>query len=99
MPERKKLSKKEITFALTGLKGWSVRKGMLHRELTFADFVGAFGFMAGAALVAEGLNHHPNWSNVYNRVVIDLSTHSEGGITGLDVEFATKVEKIAQGRA
>jgi 4a-hydroxytetrahydrobiopterin dehydratase len=81
--------------ALKGLKGWSVQGGMLHRELTFGDFVEAFGFMASTALIAEGLNHHPDWSNVYNKVVIDLSTHSEGGITGFDVEFAKRVDQIS----
>jgi 4a-hydroxytetrahydrobiopterin dehydratase len=94
MPEKHKLSKTEITEALKGLKGWSLSGGMLHKEFKFKDFVEAFGFMASGALIAEGLNHHPDWSNVYNKVIIDLSTHSEGGITGLDVEFASKLEKI-----
>jgi 4a-hydroxytetrahydrobiopterin dehydratase len=94
MPDRRKLSEDEVTSALKELKGWSLRGGKLHKEFTFGDFVGAFGFMASAALIAEGLNHHPEWSNVYNRVVIDLSTHSEGGITGYDIEFAGKLEKI-----
>lgn len=94
MPDRRKLSDKKITSALKKLKGWSLRGGKLHKEFTFGDFVQAFGFMASAALIAEGLNHHPEWSNVYNRVVIDLSTHSEGGITGFDIEFARKLEKI-----
>ena len=95
MPERRKLTENEIAAALKEMKGWSVQKGFLHKEFTFADFISAFGFMASAALIAEGLNHHPNWSNVYNKVVIDLSTHSEGGITGYDVEFARKVDGIA----
>ena len=94
MPDRRKLSDKKITSALKKLKGWSLRGGKLHKEFTFGDFIGAFGFMTSAALVAQTLNHHPEWSNVYNRVVIDLSTHSEGGITGLDVELAGKLEKI-----
>jgi 4a-hydroxytetrahydrobiopterin dehydratase len=94
MPDRRKLSDKKITSALKKLKGWSLRGGKLHKEFTFKDFVRAFGFMASVALIAEGLNHHPEWSNVYNRVVIDLSTHSEGGITGFDIEFARKVEQI-----
>jgi len=94
MPERRKLSDAEIAGGLKELKGWAVRGGKLHKEFTFGDFVGAFGFMTSAALIAEGMNHHPEWSNVYNRVVIDLSTHSEGGITGLDVELAGKLEKI-----
>jgi 4a-hydroxytetrahydrobiopterin dehydratase len=94
MAERRRLPQGEITDALKKLKGWSVRKGKLHREFTFGDFIGAFGFMTRAALIAEGMNHHPEWSNVYNKVVVDLSTHSEGGITGLDVDLARKLQKI-----
>ena len=94
MPERRKLSEAEIAGTVKKLEGWKVVEGKLHKEFKFADFVGAFGFMTSAALIAEGMNHHPEWFNVYNRVVIDLSTHSEGGITGLDVELAGKLEKI-----
>ena len=94
MPERRKLSEAEIATAVKKLKGWKVVGGKLHKEFKLADFVGAFGFMTSAALIAEGMNHHPEWSNVYNKLVIDLSTHSEGGITGLDVELAGKLEKI-----
>jgi 4a-hydroxytetrahydrobiopterin dehydratase len=94
MPDRKKLTGEEITAALGSLKGWSIAGGKLHREFKFADFVTAFGFMASVALIAEGLNHHPDWSNVYNRVTIDLMTHSEGGITGFDVEFASRVNRL-----
>jgi 4a-hydroxytetrahydrobiopterin dehydratase len=94
MPDRRKLSDAEIAAAMKNLKGWSVLGGKLHKEYKFTDFVGAFGFMASAALIAEGMNHHPEWSNVYNRVVIDLSTHSEGGITGLDVDLAGKMDQI-----
>lgn len=94
MPDRKKLSEGEVKAALTGLKGWSLEGGKLHREFKFADFVAAFGFMSSVALIAESLNHHPDWSNVYNRVIIDLETHSEGGITGFDIEFATRVNRL-----
>jgi 4a-hydroxytetrahydrobiopterin dehydratase len=94
MPKRHKLTDKQIASALKKLKGWSLRRGKLHKAFTFEDFVGAFGFMAGGALIAQRLNHHPEWSNVYNRVVIDLTTHSEGGVTGYDVEFAGKLEHI-----
>ncbi|MEW6512123.1 MAG: 4a-hydroxytetrahydrobiopterin dehydratase [Bacteroidota bacterium] len=94
MPERRKLSESEILSALGKLKTWSVAGGKLHREFSFTDFVTAFGFMTSVALIAEGLNHHPDWSNVYNRVTIDLSTHSEGGITGFDVEFASRVNAL-----
>jgi 4a-hydroxytetrahydrobiopterin dehydratase len=66
----------------------------LHRELKFAGFVEAFGFMASMALVSESLNHHPNWSNVYNRVDIELFTHDAGGITELDVQWATRANAV-----
>ena len=94
MPERRKLSERKIRTALKKLKGWSLREGKIHKEFTFGEFVDAFGFMTSAALIAQRLNHHPEWSNVYNKVVIDLSTHSEGGITGYDIEFAQQVDQI-----
>ena len=66
----------------------------LHRELTFADFSEAFAFMTRVALVAEKLNHHPDWSNSWNRVVIDITSHDQGGITDLCVEFAARVNRL-----
>jgi 4a-hydroxytetrahydrobiopterin dehydratase len=80
---------------LAELPGWSLAQGKLHREYEFADFVEAFGFMARAALVAERMNHHPDWSNVWNRVVVDLVTHSAGGITSNDAELARAFEALA----
>src|SRR6478736_2627345 len=65
------------------LDGWEIVDGMLHRELEFTDFSEAFGFMTRVALAAEKLNHHPNWSNVWNRVVIDIASHDVGGLTPL----------------
>ncbi len=73
---------------------WSVVDGKLHRELQFADFVAAFSFMTRVAILAEKRNHHPEWRNVYNRVVIDLVTHDAGNaITEADVELAQAIEK------
>ena len=92
--ERKKLSDKELAAAVASLKGWTVANGKLHKELKFKDFVQAFGFMSSVALIAERMNHHPDWSNVYNRVVIDLVTHDLGGISTFDVEFAAAVDKL-----
>lgn len=89
-----KLSADEIERRLGGLEGWSVEDGKLHRDFRFGDFVAAFGFMARVALLAESMNHHPEWSNVYNRVSIDLSTHDAGGISGLDFELAAKVNRL-----
>ena len=73
---------------LGSLPGWSLQDGKLYREYEFADFVEAFGFMARAALTAERMNHHPEWSNVYNRVTIRLTTHDAGGITDRDLKLA-----------
>ena len=89
----------ELAERLGGLPGWEVVDGKLHRELRFGDFVTAFGVMSSVAIVAEKLNHHPEWSNVYSRVVIDLVTHDAGGITGLDLELAAEIERLAAGRA
>jgi 4a-hydroxytetrahydrobiopterin dehydratase len=89
------LTDSEIQAALGKLPGWSVQNGKLHREYAFADFVHAFGFMATAAIAIEAMNHHPEWSNVWNRVSIDLVTHDSGGITAKDVELAAKLESLA----
>ena len=72
-------------------EGWEERDGQLHRELEFADFSEAFGFMARVALLAEKLNHHPDWSNSWNRVVIDLTSHDVGGLTRRDVRLAEAI--------
>jgi len=81
--------------ALTAeLPHWSVMSGKLHRELRFNDFSEAFGFMARVALAAEQLGHHPEWSNVWNLVVIDLTTHDSGGLTDLDVELARRIDAL-----
>lgn len=90
-----KLSDDEVDRALAELPGWSRREGKLHKEFRFDDFSQAFGFMARVALVAEKMNHHPDWSNGYNRVVVDLVTHDAGGLTKNDVELARRMEAIA----
>jgi 4a-hydroxytetrahydrobiopterin dehydratase len=89
------LTDSEIQAALGKLPGWSVQNGKLHRDYAFPDFVHAFGFMATAAIAIEAMNHHPEWSNVWNRVSIDLVTHDSGGITAKDVELAAKLESLA----
>ncbi len=73
---------------------WELRDGKLHKELRFGDFIDAFGFMTRVAMHAEKLNHHPEWSNVWNRVTIDLTTHEAGGITALDFELAETIERL-----
>ena len=94
MTDRKKLSETELAGLLKSLDGWSIQNGKLHKEFKFGDFVHAFGFMSRVALIAEKMNHHPDWSNVYNKVTIDLVTHDLGGISSFDVEFASKVQQL-----
>ncbi|MEO9174527.1 MAG: 4a-hydroxytetrahydrobiopterin dehydratase [Gaiellales bacterium] len=74
---------------------WSVVDGMLHRELRFPSFIEAFGFMTRVALVAQSMDHHPEWSNVYGTVVIDLVTHSAGGITENDLDLSRAIDELA----
>ena len=90
-----KLGDNEITQRLASLPGWALQDGKLHREYKFADFVAAFGFMASAALVAERMNHHPEWFNVYSKVNVDLTTHDAGGISAKDFELAAEMERLA----
>jgi 4a-hydroxytetrahydrobiopterin dehydratase len=94
-----KLPADEVTKRLAQVAGWTLREGKLHREYKFADFVEAFGFMASAALVAERLNHHPEWFNVWSTVVVDLTTHDAGGISAKDFELAAAMERLAGPRA
>lgn len=89
------LSASQIANLSNELSSWSLVNGKLHRELRFADFSEAFGFMARVALAAEQLGHHPEWSNVWNRVRIDLTTHDTGGLSTLDVELARRIDAIA----
>ena len=90
-----KLTEAEVEKELKKLPGWSLQKGMLHRAFEFKDFSEAFGFMSRGALAAEAMGHHPDWSNVWNKVVVDLSTHSAKGITALDFELAAKMQALA----
>ena len=72
-------------------EGWSLADGKLHREIEFHDFVEAFGFMSMVALLAEKANHHPDWSNSWNKVVIDLMSHDKGEITDRDRDLANAI--------
>lgn len=83
--------------ALARLKGWSETSGRdaIIRKFVFADFNEAFGFMTRAALVAEKLDHHPEWFNVYKTVDVTLSTHDAGGLTDRDIKLAEAMDKIA----
>ena len=84
--------------ALAKLNGWSEVKGRdaISRKFAFEDFNAAFGFMARAALIAEKLDHHPEWFNVYNKVEVTLATHDAGGVTEKDVQLAEAMNRLAQ---
>ena len=83
--------------ALTRLAGWAEVSGRdaISKTFTFKDFNQAFGFMTRAALVAEKMDHHPEWCNVYKTVAVTLSTHDAGGVTELDVKLAEAMDKLA----
>ena len=89
-----KLTTSEIQVGLKDLPGWELKAGKLHRELKFKDFVQAFGFMTQAAILAQQMDHHPEWSNVYSRVTIDLATHTVDGISQNDLELAGKINEL-----
>ena len=91
----RKLVGAELDSALGGLEGWRLADGVLNRDFEFADFNEAFGFMTRIALVAESMNHHPEWSNVYNRVEVRLVTHDSDGITQLDIDLAAQMNHFA----
>ncbi len=84
----------EVATALNDLTGWAVVDGKLHKEFKFKNFVQAFGFMTSVALLAEQADHHPEWFNVYNKVVIDLTTHEADGLTERDTALAAKIEAL-----
>ena len=91
----RKLEPEELTAALTRLPGWEVREGKLARTYRFRDFGDAFAFMGACALRIHALDHHPEWSNVYSTVKVELVTHDAKGITAKDVELAGVMETIA----
>ena len=87
-----RLTDAEIDTALAGLRGWTRNGDGIERSYRFRDFVEAFAFMTRVALLAEKADHHPEWSNVWNKVEVRLTTHDEGGITGKDVALATAMD-------
>ncbi len=88
------LSEEEIMDATSGMAGWEVVNGKLHKEYLFDTFNAAFGFMTRAAMEIEKANHHPEWLNVYNRLTIDLTTHDAGGITSNDINLARVLDSL-----
>jgi len=92
----RKLAPAVIEEKLAGLPGWTLRDEKLHRQFRFGDFVEAFGFMSRVALLAERADHHPDWSNVYNRVDISLTTHEAGGISERDFQLAARINTLLE---
>lgn len=91
-----KLSPKKISAALKSLPGWSQEGDVLVKAFKFASFREAMSFMVRVGFEAEALDHHPDWTNVYNRVVVKLNTHDAGGkVTAKDVELARRIEGIS----
>jgi 4a-hydroxytetrahydrobiopterin dehydratase len=93
--KRAKLGDEDIEASLKTTPGWQRQGDKLARQFKFASFVEAFGFMSSVALVAEKLDHHPEWKNVYNRVDVELTTHDSAGITALDFELARRMNELA----
>ena len=92
----KPLARTKIQAALAGLPGWTLKRDALAKTFKFESFREAMGFMVRAGFEAEAMNHHPDWTNVYNRVVIRLNTHDAGGkVTAKDVELAQRIQKIS----
>ncbi|MEL6134624.1 MAG: 4a-hydroxytetrahydrobiopterin dehydratase [Bacteroidota bacterium] len=79
---------------LASLSGWTFENKGIEKTYTFKDFVAAWGFMTSCAILAERANHHPEWSNVYNRVTIRLTTHDAGGLTDKDFDLAKEMEDL-----
>ena len=88
------LSMKDVAGLNTSLPHWQVETDRLKRDWRFKDFSEAFAFMTRVALLAEAMQHHPNWSNVYNRVSIELTTHDLGGLSDLDVQLARSIDAL-----
>lgn len=89
------MTEAEVAEVLATLPQWTLRDGKLHRSLRFKGFAEAFAFMTRVAFEAERLDHHPEWSNVYRTVEIDLTTHDAGGVTERDVALARAIDRFA----
>jgi len=89
-----KYTSSEVTTAMTSINDWLLIEDRIIKEFQFDDFVEAFGFMSGVALLAERANHHPEWSNVYNRVNIELTSHDVGGLSARDFKMASEIDNL-----
>ena len=88
------LTKEQVEEALINLEGWSFKENGIVKNFVFQDFKEALSTMMGIGIIAEEMNHHPEWFNVYNKLDIRLSTHDTGGVTQKDIDLATKIEMI-----
>ena len=90
-----KISEGEFAAFLDKLPKWRVQNGKLSIDIKFTNFVQAFGFMSSVALICESMNHHPDWSNSYDKVQIELTTHELGGLSVNDFNLAAKIDEVA----
>ena len=88
------LKDEELKELLVKIPGWEIKSKIIERDFNFDNFVEAFSFMTKVALICEKYNHHPNWENVYSKVLIRFNTHDLGGITNLDQTLASEINKI-----
>ena len=88
------LKDEELKELVAKIPGWEINSQELKREFNFKNFIAAFSFMTKVALICEKYNHHPNWENVYSKVIIRLNTHDLGGISNLDQTLASEINKI-----
>ena len=88
------LDSEQLASALEQIPEWELEANKIYREFKFADFVGAFGFMGQVALLAERMDHPPEWSNVYNRVQVYLTSHDDGGISARDISLAQQIDSL-----
>lgn len=91
----RRMTEAEIELAAKNLANWTLLEGRLRREFVFADFSAAFAFMTRVALAAEKANHHPDWSNSWSKVVIELTSHDVGGLTQRDFDLALAIDELA----
>jgi len=93
--ERRKISREELDASLIELTGWEEVDGKLHKEFKFGSFAEAIGWMVSVAIYADKIDHHPNWSNVYSKVTVELWTHDLDALSTLDVALAKKMNMLA----
>jgi 4a-hydroxytetrahydrobiopterin dehydratase len=92
------LAEPEVRDRLASLPSWTASGDRIRRRFLFHDFSEAFGWMTRVALAAEKLDHHPEWTNVYSKVDVELSTHDAGGLTDLDFELAREMDRLSDGK-